>query len=63
MNTQDIYKLASQLTEKEIATVLNNWEASNETGSLEEFHALVRLGDSRALAMATVLDKKAELLN
>jgi hypothetical protein len=58
MTTQEIYKLASELTEKEINNVLAGWENTNEAESLETFDVLVSLGDSRGLALATTIAKK-----
>ena len=58
MNSEEIYKLASELTAVEIASILNAWVNQEELESIESFHSLVSLGDSRALAMATVIAKK-----
>ena len=58
MNTQEIYKVASELTEKAIVNILGAWNNENDTNSINEFNTLVRLGDSKALAIATVIANK-----
>jgi hypothetical protein len=58
MTTQEIYDLAKELTEKEVANVVAGWENSNETESINTFNNLVQLGDSKQLACATVIAKK-----
>ena len=58
MNPTDIYTLASRLTEQEVSNILGSWEQKEETKSIESFDSLVRLGDSRELAMATVIAEK-----
>jgi hypothetical protein len=57
--SQEIYNLAAELKENEIENVLALW-AKEDAKSLKTFNNLVSLGDSRALALATVLDGKAE---
>ncbi len=54
MNTQEIYKLASELTAQQIKNVVAYWENAKQD-KLDTFKRLVRLGDSEALAMATVI--------
>jgi hypothetical protein len=64
MNGKAIYKLSNELKEKQIQTLLNDWISTNEIGKLKQFQSLVKLGDSRALAMATVmLSQKKEFNN
>lgn len=58
MNTTEIYTLANELTEQEVNNILGSWEQRNETKSIESFNSLVRLGDSKELAMATVIAEK-----
>ena len=60
MSASDICNLASKLTEKEINNVLNSWDNCHEQKYITEFNTLVKLGDSKELSMATVLDKKYE---
>ena len=58
MTTTEIYTLANELTDKEISNVLNSWEINNETKSIDTFNSLVRLGDSKGLALATTISEK-----
>lgn len=58
MNTTEIYNLANELTEQEVNNILGLWEQRNETKSIKSFNSLVRLGDSKELAMATVIAEK-----
>ena len=58
MNTQEIYKLAEELTEQQVMNVIGGWENSNETEKLRLYNSLVRLGDSKQLACATVILKE-----
>ena len=58
MNTQEIYNLAKELTEQAIKNVLGAWDNENDTNSINEFNTLVQLGDSKALAIATVIANK-----
>jgi len=58
MTTQEIYKLANEFTEQEINNVLGSWNTNNETKELNTFNTLVKLGDSRGLALATVIAEK-----
>lgn len=57
MNTKE---LASKLTEKEIQNIIGGWDKRGEYKKLGDFKTLVRLGDSEALAMATVLNASKE---
>lgn len=58
MNTTEIYTLANELTEQEVNNILGSWEQKEETKSIESFNSLVRLGDSKELAMATIIAEK-----
>ena len=54
MTTEEIYKLASEITEKEFNNVLFNF---NKT-ELELFNSLVKLGDAKEVALFTVIAQK-----
>jgi len=58
MNTQEIYKLAEELTEQQVMNVIGGWENASETEKLRLYNSLVRLGDSKQLACATVMIKE-----
>ena len=58
MTTTEIYTLANKLTEQEVNNILGYWGQVNETKSIETFNSLVKLGDSKGLAMATVIAEK-----
>lgn len=58
MTTTEIFTLANELTEQQVNNILGSWEQINETKSIESFNGLVRLGDSKQLAMATVIADK-----
>ncbi len=58
MTTTEIYTLANELTNQEVSNVIAGWKNANETKSIETFNSLVRLGDSKQLACATVIAKK-----
>lgn len=58
MNSQEIYKLANEITEQEVENVFGEWEAKNETEKIKTYNSLVRLGDSKQLACATVMLNK-----
>ena len=60
MTTQEIYKLASEITEQQAENVVSGWIARDEKGSINEFKSLIRLGDSKNLACATVMINKAD---
>lgn len=54
-------ELAKKLTEKQIQNIVGGWEQRKETKKLADFKCLIRLGDSEALAIATVLnDNRAD---
>lgn len=50
------YELADSLTEKQITSILNTW--SDDSDEMRAYKALIRLGDSPALAMASTLNAK-----
>ena len=58
MTTQEIYKLASEMTEQQVSNVVAGWENKNEKESIATFNSLVRLGDSKQLACATTIAEK-----
>ena len=58
MTTQEIYKLANEMTEQEVLNVLAGWKNTNEIKSIETYNSLVILGDSMQLACATVIAGK-----
>jgi len=58
MTTTEIYTLANKLTEQEVNNILGSWEQASETKSIESFDSLVKLGDRKELAMATVIAEK-----
>ena len=58
MNSELINKVSNELTEQEMTNVIFYWE-NNDTDSLNQFNQLVRMGDSKELAIATVLDMKS----
>ena len=58
MTTQEIYKLASEMTEQQVLNVVAGWEKENETESIDTYKILVKLGDSMQLACATVIAEK-----
>ena len=55
MDTQAIYKLADELTEQQVDNVIAGWNNRNDKEKKKTFDSLVRLGDSRKLACATVM--------
>jgi len=63
MTTQEIYKLANELTEKEINNILGYWESNKETDQIIMFNSLVTLGDSKGLAVATAISEKYKKQN
>ena len=58
MTTEEIYSLAKELTDKDINNILKSWDESKEEANVNTFKTLVRLGDSRGLAMATAIAEK-----
>ena len=55
MDTQAIYKLTDELTEQQVDNIMSGWNNRNDKRKKERFDILVRLGDSRELACATVM--------
>jgi hypothetical protein len=55
MNTQAIHTTAKSLTVEQIAEQVAAWKATRNAAKLYAFNSLLDLGDSEALAMATVL--------
>jgi len=53
-----VFELAKSLTEKQVDNVIGYWNANCMAGKLKTFNSLVRLGDSKALACATVMIEK-----
>lgn len=58
MNSSEIYKLASEMTEQEVENVIGGWKAANKKESIKDYNSLVQLGDSKQLACATVILSK-----
>ncbi len=68
MDNQEIDKLADGMTEQQVENVIAGWAAKTESIIISEkkeakeklrlFKVLVRLGDSKQLACATVMLKK-----
>jgi hypothetical protein len=56
MTTEEIYKLASEITEKEFNNVFNKFTAKE----VECFNSLVKLGDAKEVALFTVISEKYE---
>jgi hypothetical protein len=53
-----VFELAKSLTEKQANNVVGYWDANGMTEKLNTFNSLVRLGDSKELACATVMIEK-----
>ena len=58
MTTQEIYNLASELTEQEVINIYGGWEKDNDSKSINTFNSLVSLGDSNKMSCATVIAEK-----
>ena len=61
ISTKEIYRLAKEVTEKEINNVLGSWELSEkkeDKKALDLFNSIVRLGDSRGVALFTAISRK-----
>ncbi len=54
MTTQEIYTLANETTEKQLNNLLNGFNKEEENA----FKALVKLGDSKELALWTVISER-----
>ena len=50
------YQLAATITEKQVDNVLNSWDENS--ADMKSFKCLVRLGDGKQLAMASILNRK-----
>lgn len=59
MNAKLIYKIANEMTDKQLSEILSEWESKKETKKLKDYNCLVRLGDSQKLACATVISEHA----
>lgn len=55
MKTEKIYKLADEMTDEQVEKTVDNWILKNETDKVKQFETLVKLGDSKQLACATIL--------
>lgn len=58
MTSQEIYTLSKELTDQEVNNILARWEVDSEISSIKTFISLTKLGDSRELAVATIIAKK-----
>ena len=58
MTSQDIYNLSNELTEKEADNIIGGWKRDNETDVIRTYESMVRLGDSKQLAVATAMADK-----
>jgi hypothetical protein len=58
MTNVEIYKLASELTEKQVENTLLYWNEINDKKTLDLFNSLVRLGDSKELALSTSIAER-----
>ena len=58
MTSQDIYNVANELTEKEADNIISGWERDGETETIRTYESMVRLGDSKQLAVATAMADK-----
>ena len=57
MITNEIHELANKLTDKSIFLVVSFWKEKRKE-SIDLYNSLVRLGDSKKLACATVIVKQ-----
>jgi hypothetical protein len=60
MNGQEIYKLAAEMTEQHVLNVISGWEDRNEVESIKDFNWMVKMGDSKQVACATVMVSKSQ---
>lgn len=58
MTSQEIYTIANEMTEKEADNIIGGWERDNESDVLKTYNSLVKLGDSKQLAVATAMADK-----
>lgn len=63
MNSQEIKNLANELTDKQVDNVIFGWTEAGEKSSISLFNSLVKLGESRQMACATVMIKKCDQVN
>lgn len=63
MNTQEIYKEASQLTPTQIEQTLAQWQKDGENEKLSTYNFLVNTGDTKALALATANQERVDNSN
>jgi len=54
MTTQEIYKFANEITEKELNNTLNGFSSEE----IKLYEDLVKLGDKKQVALFTVIAKK-----
>jgi hypothetical protein len=58
MTTQETFKLANEITEKQALNIVSEWENNNDSKSIETYTILRRLGDSVQLACAMTIAEK-----
>lgn len=58
MTSQEIYSVASELTEQEADNIIGGWERDNEIETIRTYESMVRLGDSKQLAVSTAMADK-----
>ena len=58
MTNEQIYAIANKLTEQEADNIIGGWERDNETETIRTYESMVRLGDSKQLAVATAMADK-----
>ena len=59
MTTEELYTLASELTEQQVLNIVKGWENENDKKALETYNFLSTTGDSIQMACATVIWEKA----
>ena len=60
MNTQEIFNLASELTEQQVLNIIAGWELRNEINKINDYNILIKLGDSMQLACSTIIISNIE---
>lgn len=63
MTQEEIYKLANELTEQQVDNIVFGWEKDNDTKQIKLYNSLIKLGDSKQLACATVIADRYNILN
>lgn len=58
MTTQEIYKMANELTEAESNNIIGGWKRDNELEQIKLVEMLMQLGDSLQMAVATTIAEK-----